>query len=416
MKNLWTWILLSALLGIATAAVANYTTFGSRDAFFGPFGTNNEMTAADLPAYRQSLLPDGRPKVELVDEPSFDFGLMAPDTEGEHLFRVKNVGTGNLRLRLGASTCKCTLGDLDKESLAPGEETEIKLSWTVKAGLTEFSQSAEVITNDPDAVVIRLAITGEVAREIDLVPETWTFGEVATGEPFEVTGKVYSFLDTDIELTDLVFTKEELTELSEFEISPFTPTEANDGIRGIARQGFIVTARVKPGLRQGAVSQNLRMQLNRLDESGKVIPNEDGLNEYINAPTKGAIVGPLGMILTSRLSGQEGGGYVYDFGKLNKGDNLIGKAFVVLKGSERDRTNLRIGETVPEGTVIARLGEPKGQGSVKLYPIEIELVPGSEPVERSGRNSGDFGSVWIESDNPKVTKMRIGLKFAIEAE
>lgn len=94
MKNLWTWILLSALLGIATAAVANYTTFGSRDAFFGPFGTNNEMTAADLPAYRQSLLPDGRPKVELVDEPSFDFGLMAPDTEGEHLFRVKNVGTG----------------------------------------------------------------------------------------------------------------------------------------------------------------------------------------------------------------------------------------------------------------------------------------------------------------------------------
>ncbi|MCH1497042.1 MAG: DUF1573 domain-containing protein, partial [Rubripirellula sp.] len=285
MKNLWTWILLSALLGIATAAVANYTTFGSREAFFGPFGTNNEMTAADLPAYRQSLLPDGRPKVELVDEPSFDFGLMAPDTEGEHLFRVKNIGTGDLRLRLGASTCKCTLGDLEKESLAPGEETEIKLSWTVKAGLTEFSQSAEVITNDPDAVVIRLAITGEVAREIDLVPETWTFGEVATGEAFEVTGKVYSFLDTDIELTDLVFTKEELTELSEFEISPFTPTETNDGIRGIARQGFVVTARVKPGLRQGAVSQNLRMQLNRLDESGKVIPNEDGLNEYINAPT-----------------------------------------------------------------------------------------------------------------------------------
>ncbi|MEC7680079.1 MAG: hypothetical protein VX694_12480, partial [Planctomycetota bacterium] len=141
-----------------------------------------------------------------------------------------------------------------------------------------------------------------------------------------------------------------------------------------------------------------------------------GLSEFISAPTKGAIVGPLGMILTSRLSGQQGGGYVYDFGKVDKGDSLIGKAFVVLKGSERDRTELRIGETIPEGTVIARLGEPKGQGSVKLYPIEIELVPGAEPVERSGRNSADFGSVWIESDNPKVTKMRIGLKFSIEAE
>ena len=151
-----------------------------------------------------------------------------------------------------------------------------------------------------------------------------------------------------------------MSELSEFTIEPFQPNKENDGIRGSARQGFVVTARIKPGLRQGAVSQNLRMTLNRLDEAGNVVPNEDGLSEFISAPTKGAIVGPLGMILTSRLSGQQGGGYVYDFGKVAKGDSLIGKAFVVLKGSERDRTELRIGETIPEGTVIARLGEPKG--------------------------------------------------------
>ncbi len=416
MKNLWTWILLSSLLGIASAAGLNYAQYGNREALFGAFGMNNDLTAARLPEYRESLLPKDRPKVDLIDEPNHDFGLMAPDTEGEHLFRIKNVGSGDLRLRLGASTCKCTLGDLDKELLAPGEETEIKLTWTVKAGLTAFSQSAEVLTNDPDSVVIRLAITGKVAKEIDLVPESWTFGEVATGEPIEVTGKVYSFLDTDIELTDLMFTKEEMNDLSEFEVEPFQPSEANDGIRGIARQGFVVTARIQPGLRQGAVSQNLRMTLNRLDDSGNIIPSEDGQFEFVSAPTKGAIVGPLGMILTSRLSGQEGGGYVYDFGKLKKGDSLIGKAFVVLKGSERERTQLKIGEIIPEGTVIARLGEPKGQGSMKLYPLEIELVPGKDPVERSGRNSGDFGSVWIESDNPKVTKMRIGLKFAIDAE
>ena len=68
MKNLWTWILLSALIGISTAAVASYATFGGRDAFFGPFGTGNDMTAAELPAYRESLLPEGRPKLELVDD------------------------------------------------------------------------------------------------------------------------------------------------------------------------------------------------------------------------------------------------------------------------------------------------------------------------------------------------------------
>jgi hypothetical protein len=77
---------------------------------------------------------------------------------------------------------------------------------------------------------------------------------------------------------------------------------------------------------------------------------------------------------------------------------------------------LRVGETDPAGVVKATLGEPKGQGSMKLFPLEIELVPGPEPVERMARNRDDFGSVWIESDNPKVTKMRIGLKFAIEAK
>ena len=49
-----------------------------------------------------------------------------------------------------------------------------------------------------------------------------------------------------------------------------------------------------------------------------------------------------------------------------------------------------------------------------LYPLEIELVPGDEPVERLGNNKDDYGTIWIESDNPKVSKMRVALKFAIE--
>ena len=60
------------------------------------------------------------------------------------------------------------------------------------------------------------------------------------------------------------------------------------------------------------------------------------------------------------------------------------------------------------------MGEPKGRGSMTLYPLEIELIPGDETVERLGKNKDDYGTVWIESDNPKVTKMRVALKFAIE--
>lgn len=416
MKKTWMWMLISMFLGLGTAWAVNYQRFGHRVAWFGPFGTNSELTPDGVPGYLESLLPEGRPVVELLDDPNFDFGMMTPDSEGEHVFTIKNVGSGDLRLRLGASTCKCTFGDLEREILSPGEQTEIKLSWTVKTGQSEFSQSAEVITNDPNMVVIRFGITGQVVRDIDLFPDTWTFGEVATGEPIEVTGTIYSFLESDIKLTDLKFSNDEMTALSDFEVQPFQPNKENDGIRGGARQGFRVTAKIKPGLRQGAVSQNLLIGFDRFDSDGNRIDVAGGEKEFIVAPTKGAIVGPLGMILSSRLSGQEGGGYLYEFGRLKEGDSHIAKAFIVLKGSERDRTNLRIGETDPAGVVKASLGEPKGQGSMKLFPLEIELVRGAEPVERMGRNADDFGSVWIESDNPKVTKMRIGLKFAIEAE
>ncbi len=63
----------------------------------------------------------------------------------------------------------------------------------------------------------------------------------------------------------------------------------------------------------------------------------------------------------------------------------------------------------------ATLGEPKNRGTMTLYPLEIELVRGDLPVERLGNNSEDFGTVWIESDNPKVSKMRVALTFSIDA-
>lgn len=422
MKKFWICLVLSIVLGFGTAWGINYQKYGHRVALFGPFGTDRALTPDTLPEYLESKLPEGRPTVELVGEPNFDFGMMAPGTEGDHAFVIKNVGNDDLRLRLGATTCTCTLGDLDREVLAPGEQTEIKLSWFVKAGNEDFSQSAEVLTNDPKHVVVRLGVTGKIIREVDVVPETWTFGEVATGEPMKVSGTIYSFLETDIVPATMRFSNEEMTGLSEFHVEEFEPTAENDGIRSVARQGFRVTATIKPGMKQGAVSQNFLFGFQRVDENGEPIQVEgaqgegEGEGEMIAAPTKGSIVGPLSMILSSKLEGSEVGGYLYNFGRLNQGESFTAKTFVVLKGSERDRTELSVGQTDPEGVVKATLGEPKGQGSMKLFPLEIELVPGKTPIERSGQNPQDFGSIWIESDNPKVAKMRIALKFAIPAE
>lgn len=411
-------MILSTSLGTASAWTVNYVRFGHRTGRFGPFTMERDVTPENVMAVLEAGYSDALGKVELPAGSDHDFGVMAPGSEGEHTFVVKNIGDGELSLRIGASSCKCTIGSLENDTLGPGEQTEVKLEWTVALDNAKpiFSQNAQLLTNDPGNYGITLNITGKVIGDMEVMPDKWSFGEVAAGEPFELSGKIYSFYEEEVVPTVQLFSDELLNDFAEFEVEAFEPGE-DDGLYSRAKQGFLVTIKVKEGLRQGAVSQNFLFGFRRKDENGDFVPaaEDDGdENDYAVAAVTGRIVGSLGMIAGVRVKGQTGGGYIYDFGRIGSEDELIGKAFVVFKGSERDKTTLSIGEVSPEGFLKARLGEPKSGGSTTLYPLEIEVVPGDERIARLGKNRDDYGNVWIESDNPKVTKMRIAVKFAVD--
>ncbi len=76
-----------------------------------------------------SVSPDSIPKVEIVGGSELDFGTMKAGTERSHDFRIKNSGQAPLELAVLRSTCKCTIGSLEKSVLQPGEETAVKLTW-----------------------------------------------------------------------------------------------------------------------------------------------------------------------------------------------------------------------------------------------------------------------------------------------
>ena len=410
--------LLSTLVaGAAAGWVTNHYRYGYREPEFGPITIDGKVTAANAIENYRASLPTGLAKVQLVGGAKHDFGVMEPGEEGEHAFAIKNVGEEPLKLRIGATSCKCTLGSLDKESLLPGEQTEVKLSWTVKTESGEFSQTAQLHTNDPTEPVISLAVSGRVVREIDIVPKALSFGEIASGESIELDAKVYSYFDGMIEHTETKFTSEEMTQLSTFDVEEYEPTEKEDREHADANQAFRLKVTIEPGLQQGSVSQKLLFGFKMLadGESGSsgVDSNDEADDGYVVAPTTGRIVGKLSMIPNPKLTGREGGGYIYNFGRLEKDDPLTGKAFVVLKGSERGNTKLTIGRVKPKGVMSATLGDPLSKGSMTLYPLELTLAPGDEPIQRLGMNKDDYGMVWVESNNPKVPRMRIGVKFAI---
>ncbi|QDT06704.1 hypothetical protein K227x_51200 [Rubripirellula lacrimiformis] len=431
MKNLWVWIIVSALIGTGTAWTINYQRYGYRPSEFGPFRVGGDVTPENVAKFinlRSQEASETYGRVQVDGETEHDFGVMSPGDEGEKKFTVRNVGKGQLRLRVGASTCKCTIGELDKTVLEPGEQTDITLTWTVKPGSSEFGQSAQLLTNDPGMVAITLKITGKIVSDFQLVPEVWTFGEIAAGEPFEVSGLVYNFMSKPVDPVDVRFSDEKLTALSEFDIEELDRADFGTGNQK-AVQAFRVTAKVQAGLPQGNISQNLVFGFNMAQpddesdsETSQETKDDDAGDEelsatdsklYASIPVKGRIVGALRMLESSKLT-QVGTEFIYDFGRIGPDDSLIAKTFVVLKGEERDNTTLTVGKIKPEGVVRAELGEPKSRGSMVLYPLKIELVPSDKTISRLGKDKGDYGSIWIESDNPKASRMRVVLKFAIE--
>ena len=408
-------MILTAAIGATVAWSVNYNKYAHRDAALGPITLDGRVNAANAMSVLAENYTESLPTAEIVGESTHDFGVMRPEEEGKHTFVVRNTGKAKLTLALGATTCKCTLGELGKETLEPGEETEILLSWTVKTNEDFFQQTAEVRTNDPVNMALRLQVSGKVVRKISLVPEAWTFGEIAAGESFEIRGKVFSYYEEEVVPTKQSFSSKELTKLSEFDVQPFTPSEA-DGVHAAANQGFDVVANVKPGMRQGAVSVDYIFGFQRKDKNGQIVrpDKEDSDGHYYSIiDVAGRIVGPLSMITGTKLRAASGS-YIYDFGRLGKDDSLKAKAFVVLKGSEREKTKLRIGQITPAEAIQAKLGDPISRGEMVLYLLELEIIPGDKPLDYRGNNRTDFGSIWIESDNPNVAKMRLAVKFAVD--
>ena len=401
------------------AWVINFAQHGHRDGHMGLMALDGKITAANLAAETAKDYRTTFAKVETVNGATHDFGVMAPNEQGEHIFILKNVGDDDLTLELGATSCKCTLGELTNGTLKPGEQTEVKLSWTVKTNKSDFSQNAEIRTNDPFQPGVSLVVVGRVVREVEWDPPSWNFGEVASGESFEVGGKMYSYLETNIKPLDVRFTNKELTDLADFEVVPFVPSE-KDGAHLGARQGFYITAKVKGGMRQGAFSVDFQFPFHKVDGDNNPII-EEGEDEPAKLLTRlevtGRVVGVLSMIVGTKLRSADGS-YIYDYGNLDATNKKSLKAptLLIMRGPERDKTELSIGEITPSEHLKATLGKPTVRKNSVMYPLTLEVIPGKEAVEFLGKGSGDFGSIWIESDNPKVSRMRLAVKFAVTAK
>jgi hypothetical protein len=125
-----------------------------------------------------------------------NFGDIQSGKTVTHNFILSNTGDDNLVIKNVHATCGCTVAKPQKETLAPGESTKLKVDFNSAGRRGPQEKTVYVKTNDPKKPELKLKITANVlassaaagSKPILYVPKiSHDFGVVKEGKVVEHT-------------------------------------------------------------------------------------------------------------------------------------------------------------------------------------------------------------------------------------
>lgn len=100
---------------------------------------------------------DNAPRL-VVQEAVHDFGRIKQDETVATEFTLRNNGKSDLNIRKTIGNCSCTVAELKKKSLKPGETVSMKVKFDPKGRKGNQQKSVTIYTNDPKASAQRVTI------------------------------------------------------------------------------------------------------------------------------------------------------------------------------------------------------------------------------------------------------------------
>jgi hypothetical protein len=102
------------------------------------------------------------PSIETID-PIYNFGRVYRGKTIHHTFTIRNSGDDHLKIEGISRDCGCTVAEVDRDYLAPGEEMsiDVKVDTKLLEG-GETDKSVRLATNDRREPETVLTITGEI--------------------------------------------------------------------------------------------------------------------------------------------------------------------------------------------------------------------------------------------------------------
>jgi hypothetical protein len=354
--------------------------------------------AAGPPVARptQSLPPPGasEPRVS-VDRAEFDFGTMQRGTSMSHGFVFRNIGHGPLTLRVGNTSCKCTLGSVPEDPIPPGGEVSVTLEWTAKINAGPFRQTATVQTNDPNKPRVELQVDGKVIEATGVTPSSFIFDKVMADESKSAEIYVMAMAQDTIEVGTPVLSTAETREFFDVRVDP---VERSALPNPDAKQGVKVTVTAKPGLPLGRFDQWLRLSTNIKDA------------KTLELPIVGRVVGNISV--HGRLWSEEQG--VLRLGTVSSEKGTSAELNIVIRGDGADATELSVVASDPK-ELIAKLGERKVLSPTLVHvPLVVEIPPGTPPMAHLDTEQGEAGKIMLKTTSKEAAQMVLHVRFAVE--
>jgi hypothetical protein len=380
-------VIISAVAGALLGAGISWANFSNSPPLF-----------ASKPADVLSAASGLHPKV-LVDERAHDFGPVDRDKKVRHAYRFTNVGDGVLTLKAGATTCvKCTIAELSKSQVAPGETVDVVVEYTPNAQQPRFKQIAPILTNDPEQPRVELLVRGTVTAKFSVVPEYLVLSQVSANETKSAELKIWAFLSDEVQVVGHEFAGEDSAPF--FEVHSETIPHDLLTEPG-AKSGCRVVLTLKPGLPLGPIRQTIRLEL-RLQGVAET--------STVEVPIEGTVDSDISIV---------GPGWDQKYGRLainavQSAKGATRKLFLLVRGDHRHDLAIKPGKLDPAWLKV-ELGEPTelNNGAVTQIPLTIEIPPGAPPANYLGTDQGKYAEIILETTHPQVKEIRLHLKFAI---
>ena len=322
-----------------------------------------------------------------IPQREFHFGTMNPLTMGRHDFVVRNTGTAPLELKLGGTSCKCTLGRLSNNRLPPGGETNVTLEWNTGRH-PEYAHGGTLLTNDPQNSRVELRVTGRVITVLSAdVPEI-IFPTIDPG----AAGKAETFLYSQV-------------------WDGFEVVGGQCGLEGITWEVETVADHLVPEDLHSSHAQLLRVTTSAdlpTGEFNDVLRLEvehaaSGERRQIELPIHGT-VGRRLAIYGPAIDAQG----IIDLGRIPVGKGKKVKVLVKVRDADPAIEAARL--IVKPEWLKAELTRHPADAGRGLYDLTVELPSAAPPCQYLGN---PLGQLRIDTGHPRIGVVELGVTFAV---